>query len=343
MKLLLSLFFILAAAVALALVFGSNEGYVLLVQPPYRIELSLNLLLLLLLIGFFSLHGALRLIRYTLHLPQHVRAYKQAQRHKEAHNALLEGLHALVEGRYGKAEKAAARALELGEDAGLSALVAARAAHRLGHHVKRDGYLAEAERLAPQAAVARWLTEAELMLDEHDYPQALRALQQLEKIEPRHIPALRLELKVQQRLGNWEAVLGVLATLEKRDAIAAVQLQELRRHARQQLLQRRSESAEQLLAYWNKIEADDRLDSRLALTAARALARAGDGDAAARAVEMSLTREWDSTLAGIYGDCSASDANKQLQQAEFWLQTHHDDAPLLLTLGKLCTALGKLE
>ena len=63
MKFLIWLLFILGGAVALSLVFGSNDGYVLLVQPPYRVELSLNLLVILLVVGFASLHGTLRLIQ----------------------------------------------------------------------------------------------------------------------------------------------------------------------------------------------------------------------------------------------------------------------------------------
>jgi HemY protein len=178
-KFLIWLLFILGGAVALSLVFGSNDGYVLLVQPPYRIEFSLNLLIILLVVGFASLHSTLRLVQYTLHLPESVRKFKQTQRQKEAHTAMLAGLHALVEGRYDKAETAAARALELGEDAGLSALVAARAAHRLKHRAKRDFYLAEAERLAPESAVARLLTHAELLLDGRQYSEALQPSSQI--------------------------------------------------------------------------------------------------------------------------------------------------------------------
>lgn len=336
MKFLIALLLILCGALVVSLVVGSNSGYVLLVQPPYRMELSLNLFIILLVVGFAGLHGLLRLISYTLALPSHVRAYKGAQKQKEAHASLLESLHSLTEGRYAKAEKAAARALALGEDVGLSALVAARAAHRLKHYTQRDFYLAEAERLAPQAAVARLLTTAELMLDEHEYTPALRALRQLEKIEPRHVAALRLQLKIEQRLGNWEQVLNVLAVLEKREALSAAQLRELKRHAHRQLLQHHADNAQELLAYWKKIPDEDRLDARTAEVAARVLIRAGEHNAAAQAVEMSLTREWNSDLAGRYGDCAASDPLKQLHQAELWLKQHHDDARLLRSLGKLC-------
>jgi HemY protein len=335
-KFLIWLLFILGGAVALSLVVGSNDGYVLLVQPPYRLELSLNLLIILLLVGFFSLHGLLRLVSYTLRLPDSVRAHKQALRKKEAHESLLEGLHALVEGRYGKAEKAAAKALDLGEDAGLSALVAARAAHKVKHFGKRDFYLAEAERLAPESSVSRLLTQAELLLDEHAYTSASQVLQQLEKIEPLHPPALKLKLKVQRHLGNWEQVLDTLSQLEKRGIAEPELYRQLQIHAHAQLLGRRTDNREALLAYWKKVPEDNRLDPRLVQSAAHAFIQAGDGQSAAQAIEMSLTREWDSTLAGLYGDCAGNDPIKQLQQAEYWLQSRHDDANLLLSLGKLC-------
>ncbi len=336
MRPLIWLLFILGGAVALSLVFGSNDGYVLLVQPPYRIELSLNLLVILLAVGFASLHGTLRLVQYTLHLPESVRKFKREKRQKEAHRSMLDGLHALMEGRYEKAETDAARALELGEDAGLSALVAARAAHRMKHRAKRDFYLSEAERLAPEAAIARLLTRAELLLEGRQYAEALLPLQQLEKIEPNYAPALKLLLKVHQRLGNWDQVQATVTRLEKRGAIEPVHRRQVQYHAHQQLLERHADNAQELLAYWKKIPEADRLQTQMARLGARHFIVAGDGASAAQSIEMSLTKHWDSDLAGLYGDCATTDTLKQLQQAEFWLQSHFEDAGLLLSLGKLC-------
>ena len=54
---LLALF---GAAVAMALFAGSNPGTVTFFWPPYRVDLSLNLVLLLLLAGFTLLYAALR-------------------------------------------------------------------------------------------------------------------------------------------------------------------------------------------------------------------------------------------------------------------------------------------
>lgn len=336
MKLLIWLFVILSIAVGISLVAGSSDGYVLLVQPPYRIELSVNVLILLMLLAFFSFHGILRLTHYTLQLPARVKAYKQQQRQKEAHAALIEGLHALVEGRYSKAEKTAAHALELQEDAGLSALIAARAAHKQKRYAKRDFYLAEAERVAPEAATARLLSQAEMLLDEGQNQQALYTLQQLEKIEPRYLPALKLEQKLHTRLGNVDQLLSVLQQLEKRGGVELVVLTQLRRHATQQLLSRYSHDRDLLLTHWKKIPENTRLESGLSQFAAKQFIAAGDTVTAAQIVEMSLTQAWDTHLVKIYGECAHKEVVKQLQQAEAWLLKHPQDANLLLSLGQLC-------
>jgi HemY protein len=234
------------------------------------------------------------------------------------------------------AEKSAAKALELGEDAGLSALVAARASHKLKRKSQRDFYLAEAERLAPQASIARLLSQAELLLDDRQYAQALQVLQHLDRIEGKYAPALRLELKVHLHMNNWDHVLTVLQHLEKQDALESWQIKQYRQQAHLQLIKRYADDAKKLHAYWKKLAPEEQLNSRVAEAAALAFSAAGDGNQAAKVLEMSLTKTWDSNLAEVLGDCETDDPIKQIQQAEYWLTAHEGDAKLLLALGKMC-------
>lgn len=67
----------LAAGVALAARF--NDGYLLLVLPPYRAEISLNLALLVMLAVFVVLYGLLRGIALTASLPGRVREFRSPQ------------------------------------------------------------------------------------------------------------------------------------------------------------------------------------------------------------------------------------------------------------------------
>ncbi|SNR81643.1 HemY protein [Methylobacillus rhizosphaerae] len=340
MRTLIWILLILALAIGGSLLAGNNTGYVLIVRPPYRFELSLNLLIILVVLAFASLHLILRFINYARDLPANVLAYRENRRIRKGHAALLESLHAMSQGRYQLAQKAAAKALELGEDPSLTTLLAARAAHKLKHKGQRDYYLAEAERLAPDATVARLLLTAELMLDDRMYSQTLDVLQQIEKLEPRFVPAMNLELKAQLRLNNWEQVLVLLQQIEKHGGMESWQAREIRHQAHQHLFERHSRDLNALTAYWKKVPEDDRLNGRIASAAADAFIALNAGNQAQEVLEMSLTKQWNSELAGKLGDCISTSPQKQLQQAEHWLLSHEEDAPLLLSLGKMCMRLN---
>ena len=62
-----------AAAVALALFTGDNDGTVTIFWPPHRVDLSVNLVLLLLVGLFVLLHLALRALTAALELPRQAR------------------------------------------------------------------------------------------------------------------------------------------------------------------------------------------------------------------------------------------------------------------------------
>ena len=75
---------IVAIAVGLTLLARYSDGYALLVWPPYRVELSLNLLLLLAAAAFAALYFVVRLISATMRLPAQVKEYRAARRRRKA-------------------------------------------------------------------------------------------------------------------------------------------------------------------------------------------------------------------------------------------------------------------
>lgn len=346
MRWLFWLLLILALAVGVDLVASSNSGYVLIVRPPYRLELSLNLLLVLIVLAFVLLHLTLRFINYTRRLPASVRKYKEEQRLRRGHAALVESLHAMVEGHYAAAQKAAARAFDLGEDAELSALIAARASHKLGEKSRRDYYLEEAGQRAPGKPLGRLLLQTELLLDDRQYSEALEVLQQLKKLEPDHPAALRLELKLQMRLQNWQQALTLLQELQNDEVIDNWQVKEMRQVAHRHLMQRYVNDLAALTDHWRQMAEEDRLNPRLAHMAATIFIRLGAHMQALEIVDASLSRHWDSDLAELLGECVSTNPQKLLLQAERWLLLHEGDDKLLLALGNICSRMqlwGKAE
>ena len=334
------LFWIIAAiAVAVGLVAAavrSSAGYVQVVWPPYRIELSLVMVIVLLIAVFALAYVSMRLIAAMVDMPRHVREYRQARRKRKALASLVEALHEFFSGRYARAEKAAAIAIDLGEQPGLAAMLAARAAHELRAPERRDGYLAQGAAHLPADDIMKVITEAELLLDEHRAGDALAVLQTLPK---KHTAGLRLELKALQQAKEWEKSLAVIDQLERRKVFDHEQAAELRRHALAQHLKRRAIDLATLDEAWRKVPEALRRDTVIARAAARgyvALKSAAGGQRAAEIIERSLEYTWDGDLARVYADCAGADVVKQIERAERWLSAQSSDASLLFALGRLC-------
>ena len=199
MRIFLWLVALMAAAIGIAVTARFNPGNVVLFYPPHRIDLSLNLFCVLLALLFVLLYVVIRAVRATVKMPRKVAAYRQQKRERDGNKGLREALKALFEGRFGHAEKAALRASELPENAGVAALIGARAAHRMRQAARRDQWLA---RLQDDNAMktARLMTMTELLVDDHQPEAALAAVRELNASGTRHIHALQWSLKAQRHL-----------------------------------------------------------------------------------------------------------------------------------------------
>ncbi|MEO8007311.1 MAG: heme biosynthesis HemY N-terminal domain-containing protein, partial [Betaproteobacteria bacterium] len=142
MRALLWVLGLFAVAVALVIAARYNNGYVLLVLPPWRAEISFNLAILLALSVVFIAYVLVRTIIITATMPSRVRAFLKRRKENRAREAFNEALVNFFQGRFGRAEKAAAAALKAGESPALSAMLAARAAHGMRDYATRDKYLA---------------------------------------------------------------------------------------------------------------------------------------------------------------------------------------------------------
>lgn len=113
--------------VALVWLASNNEGYVLIVRTPYRVQISFNFLLVVFVVCFLGLHYSLRFVHFLRWLPLKRRNKKEAIRLKAGNAALLQGMHALAEGDFEKAEASAKLAQELIQNSDLEKLIQALA------------------------------------------------------------------------------------------------------------------------------------------------------------------------------------------------------------------------
>ncbi len=339
MRIFLWVLALFATAIGLAVAARFNAGNVVFFFPPYRVDLSLNFFILLSILLFFLVYAILKTVRVAQRMPGRVAAYRREKQERKGNQALRESLKAYFEGRFGHAEKAAMRATDSPDNAGLAALIGARAAHRMQQTERRDTWLATVEE--DQALkTARLMTAIELLVDERQPELALNVVKELNASGTRHIHALRMALKANQRASNWPEVLRLVRTLDKNNALHPALSTRLRELAYQDLLQNPSNDAESIRNVWLGIPQEDRLKPYVALHAAQAFNQRGLHDDARAIVEKSMAVEWDERLLRPYRASAAAEGSPallaQIERCEEWNRAHPADPELELTLGTLC-------
>jgi HemY protein len=336
MRVLFWFLLLAAAAVAAALAVKLNSGYALLVARPYRVELSLNLLLFLIVIAFGVLYAAIRLISRTLRLPASVRQWRRRQKAERARAAQDAAVVALLEGRYGKAQQRALEALAIPGSSGLNAIVGARAAIDVRHFDAAEALLNRPDAQVASLAVPRLMLLAEIAL-EHGQPQrSLEILRELRREAGMHTAALRLELRCLQAARRWTDVAPLLEQLVKRKVFDSTQAEHVRVTAQSEQLKTLAHDAAGLREYWSRLPDAAKRHPKVARAAARNFVQLGGDREAVDILAESLEREWNSELVDLYGECRPADATRQLEQAERWLMRHNQDPVLLRVLGTLC-------
>ncbi len=336
MRVLFWFLLLAAAAVAVALATRLTAGYVLVVTPPYRIEVSLNLFLLASIAGFVGGYVLLRLIRRTLDLPREVRAYRRRQHEERARMKQDAAVVALLEGRFGKARQFADEALAIPRSSGLAALIGARAAIETRDFGAAEALLARPDAQAKSLAVPRYMLEAEMKIEQGQPLEALTLLAGLRKEAGAHTAALRLELRALHAAGRHAEIPAAVDQLVKRKVYGASEGELLKAAAHAEELRARVYDSVGLRAYWGKLSDTEQRAPRIARAAATSFLTLGGDREAAEIAARSLEREWNSDLVLLYADCRVPDATKQLEQAERWLGAHNQDPALLYALGMLC-------
>ncbi len=340
MRFFIWLLILFASAIGLAVLARFNPGNVVLFYPPYRVDLSLNFFVVLLVAVFALLLAIFTAIRATLAMPRRVEQYRATRQLRESGRALNESLQSFLEGRFGRSEKLAERALLSPDHAGLAALIGARAAQRLQQPSRRDDWLEKAQ-IDDNLRTARLMTTVELLAEDvKETDVALEALQALNNAGIRHTQALKLALKVHQNARNWPEVLRLVRLLDKHKSLHPALSRRLRDMAYEALMPKASEDPESLKLLWSKVPTEDRHSAVVAVQAASAFMKIGQQIEAAAIIESALAAQWDPRLLRAYRQCAAPEGSatllKQIEHCEHWLRERPNDTEIALALGVLC-------
>jgi HemY protein len=301
---LLALF---GVAVSAALVAGNNQAVVTLFWPPYRVDLSFNLVVLLLAGLFLLLYLASRALTALVSLPLEARRWRAQQKERAMFGSLLDSLAHQLAGRYIRATKSAQNALaqekslaqvadEPGYEVGHSAarsnqlrslahLLVAESAQSLQNRALRDEHLqlalrSSAHRNALEVRDGVQFRAARWAMDDRDPGAALDWLAQLPQGAARRTLALRMKLRAARQLRHTAQALDTARLLAKHRAFSPEAAQSIVRGLALELLNDAHDPA-QLQRAWESLDATEQSMTELAVHAAsRLTALHGDPDLA---------------------------------------------------------------
>ena len=319
MRAALWLMALFAIAVASALVAGNNQAVVTVFWPPHRVDVSFNLVMLLMLGAFLLIYTALRALSALFNLPLEARRWRAQQKERAMYGALMDALAHQLAGRYIRATRSAQNALvqekslaRLANESGqsqdkytgynvprarqlqsLAHLLVAESAQSLQNTALRDQHLqlalqssaphhAQEIREGVQFRAARWA------LDDRDAAASLEALSQLPQGASRRTLALRLKLRATRQLRRTPAALETARLLAKHRAFSPGAAQSIVRGLGLELLSEAHDPA-QLEQAWGALDNNERAMPELVIHAASRLMALG-GDA-------NVARQW---LLGIW-------------------------------------------
>lgn len=366
---LISLF---GLAVSVAWLAGHNNGTVALFFAPYRVDVSLNLVLLCLAGIVLLVVLAQQALSALLSLPKQAQRWRLQQKERAAHAAVLESISNFMAGRFLRARKAAQTALdrETGlKDAGLELehavslrtvahIMVAESAHALQDRVVRQTHLElamEAAKLGQSAERQALLEGAQLraarwLLDDRDAAGSLNLLKALPPASGRRMVAMRLQLKAARLAGQPAQALDTAVLLAKHRAFSPATATSLVRGLILEWLSH-THDADAVQRLWISLSPAQRNMPDLAAEAALRLMTLGGPGALARtwlqpvwAPLQSQQSSWThdqlarmvQAIETSLTDTQASDARQWLARVEVAQQAQPQDARWQYLAGMVC-------
>lgn len=298
MKTAIGLVALVAVAVGAALLVGSNQASVTFFWSPYRMDVSLNLFLLVLALVFVALHLAWRGLGGLFDLPREARRWRMRQQERAMHGSLLLAQSQWMAGRFLRARALALAAIEherilsrlqTDEDPGpahapevrhLAHLVVAECAHALQDRSLRDQHAQLALQVASQmtkgsatasaALDAVHLNAARWSLIDREPTNAMLWLAKLPLGSVRRTVALRLRLKAARLSQDHRVALETARLLAKHGAFAAEPARSLVRGLLQSVLSDCHDQG-QLVKVWQGLDVSEQTMPEVAVHAAQRL------------------------------------------------------------------------
>ncbi|MDX1518600.1 MAG: heme biosynthesis HemY N-terminal domain-containing protein [Gammaproteobacteria bacterium] len=338
MKLLLTIICALVLAVLVGVFASRSSGVLLLTFGDWTIQTSTTFFIALCVFSFVLLYLVIRLVVRLIRIPREYRNYRDKKDLIRADNYLVNGMLAMIEGKWQAAEKAFEKGSRYTRAPQLNYIGAARAAQKQGKIERRDDFLRLAHQHAKEESAAAGIAQAQLLLEQKQIEQALAVLTDLDKRFPDQLEVKYMLLDLHTRLKDWNSVIRLLKDLKNKKRVDSdrIRSQQLQAYAGQ--LQQAGNSGDDMILARTWITIPKQFRREVFLIQAYVLQRIRFRDHFDAEIQVRnvLKKQWDETLVRLYGFVRGHDPMQQLEFAEDLLHRHSREPVLLMTLGRLC-------
>jgi len=315
-------------AAAIAPVFKSDPGMVQVHFRGWTVETSVLVLVLAVIALWVLVWVLVRLWKLPAETARRIRDQRSLAQ-------LEKGLLALTEGDWSTAERALEKSASSHGRTTARYLAAAEAADGQDASDRAEWYLEQADTRNRKQKFLVDLTRARILTQNGHYEEARDVLVALLKRRRRHPQVLEMLARCYRELGEWEALLKLLPTMQKASVIDEHEAAQLRHVAAIGELQR-CRDKDGLQASWRALPKAMKQSPEVIKAYAEQAVLNGAPELTEDVIRVSLKREWAPLLLIPYGEPGADDTPKRLKQCEIWLEAYPEEALLHLTLGRLC-------
>jgi len=261
-------------AVVAAWLMKHNTGHLVLFWNIHRIDLSLNMALILFVIFSGVLFVFLRMINELINLPLKAKAYRLRSKSIKAAEDLALAIDHLFAGRFIKAIKIAHNPTLFPETSNIALMIVAQANHQLKNSESRDEALEKIK--DTKHLQAKLILQSQFLVEDRQSGAALKVIKQLQEKGARQFLVQNIAMRAHQLSKNWLEVIRLANNLKKRNYLSPLMADARMLEALNQLLNNKQYTSVDLVKQWEELSAIDRQNPALMRLFVKGFIQLGD-------------------------------------------------------------------
>ncbi len=315
------------------------DNYVKVYVDNWLVEMSFAGFLLVLFLLTCAMYLTLWAVGLLFRSTTFFSRWRKKRKVQKAGDALGSGYLMLIKGDWRRAEKKLIARTDNSAVPYVNFLAAAQAAQEQGQYSRRDEYLVQAYKAAPDQSLAIGLAKARLhhLAGQHD--MAMSTLDDIAGQGRKNAQFMAMRLQNYQATNQWDKVHDLLPQARKLDALPPEVLDQIDTQAHRSLLLISSDKDR----VWKELPKAQKQDAENILAYAQSLLAANDNSGAEKLVRSALKNHYDDRLVNFYGKLSSDKPIKLRRAVEGWLMARPESAELSLAAGRLAMQEPNVE